>query len=81
MAAATFPDGTLPGPVEVAGIASNMFAAGQETTVRLIGAALRRIADEPELQARLRANRELIRRFVGRPRGSRARSRASSGCA
>jgi cytochrome P450 family 150 subfamily A5 len=64
MAAATFPDGTVPQPVEVARIAANMFTAGQETTVRLIGAALRRIADEPELQARLRANRELIPRFV-----------------
>jgi cytochrome P450 len=64
MAAATFPDGTLPEPIEVARIASNMFAAGQETTVRLIGAALRRIADDPELQARLRASRELVPRFL-----------------
>jgi cytochrome P450 len=64
MAAATFPDGRLPEPVEVARIASNMFAAGQETTVRLIGAALRRIADDPELQARLRADRALVPRFV-----------------
>ena len=64
MAAAAFPDGTVPEPIEVARIASNMFTAGQETTVRLIGATLRRIADEPELQARLRANRELIPRFV-----------------
>jgi len=64
MAAATFPDGRVPEPIEVARIASNMFTAGQETTVRLIGAALRRIADDPELQARLRAHRELIPRFV-----------------
>jgi cytochrome P450 len=64
MAAATFPDGRAPEPVEVARIAANMFAAGQETTVRLIGAALRRIADDAELQARLRANHELIPRFV-----------------
>jgi len=64
MAAATFPDGRVPEAVEVARIASNMFAAGQETTVRLIGAALRRIADNPELQGRLRASRELIPRFV-----------------
>jgi len=64
MAAATFPDGRVPEPIEVARIASNMFTAGQETTVRLIGAALRRIADDPELQARLRASPELIPRFV-----------------
>jgi cytochrome P450 family 150 subfamily A5 len=64
MAAAKFPDGTTPEPLEVARIAANLFAAGQETTVRLIGTLLRRIADEPESQARLRANRDLIARFV-----------------
>ena len=64
MAQALFPDGSVPEPIEVARIASNLFAAGQETTVRLIGTALRRIADEPETQAELRANRELISRFV-----------------
>jgi cytochrome P450 family 150 subfamily A5 len=64
MAAAKFPDGTTPEPREVARIASNLFAAGQETTVRLIGTLLRRIADEPETQARLRASRDLIPRFV-----------------
>jgi cytochrome P450 family 150 subfamily A5 len=64
ISAATFPDGTTPEPIEVARIVSNLFAAGQETTVRLLGAALRRIADEPETQARLRASRDLIPRFV-----------------
>jgi cytochrome P450 family 150 subfamily A5 len=64
MARALFPDGTVPEPIEVARIASNLFAAGQETTVRLIGTVLRRIADEPETQARLRASRDLIPRFI-----------------
>jgi cytochrome P450 family 150 subfamily A5 len=64
MAQAMFPDGTVPEPIEVARIASNLFAAGQETTVRLIGTALRRIADEPETQAQLRANRHLVPRFI-----------------
>ena len=64
MANAKFPDGGVPEPIEVARIASNLFAAGQETTVRLIGTALRRIADEPQTQALLRANRDLISRFV-----------------
>jgi len=64
MAQALFPDGTVPEPIEVARIASNLFAAGQETTVRLIATALRRIAEEPETQAQLRANRDLIPRFV-----------------
>jgi cytochrome P450 len=64
MAQALFPDGTVPEPIEVARIASNLFAAGQETTVRLIATALRRIAEEPETQAELRANRDLVPRFV-----------------
>jgi cytochrome P450 len=64
MAQALFPDGTVPEPIEVARIASNLFAAGQETTVRLIGTALRRIADEPETQALLRAHRDLVPRFI-----------------
>jgi cytochrome P450 len=64
MARSLFPDGTVPEPIEVARIASNLFAAGQETTVRLIGTVLRRIADEPQTQARLRASRDLIPRFI-----------------
>ena len=64
MAQALFPDGSVPEPIEVARIASNLFAAGQETTVRLIGTAMRRIADEPETQAQLRANRDLVPRFI-----------------
>ncbi len=64
MAAALFPDGTVPEPIEVARIASNLFAAGQETTVRLIGTVLRRIAEEPQTQALLRASRDLVPRFI-----------------
>jgi cytochrome P450 len=64
MAQALFPDGSVPEPIDLARIAANLFSAGQETTVRLIVSALRRIADDPALQAQLRANRELIPRFV-----------------
>ena len=64
MAQSTFPDGTVPEPIEVARIASNLFAAGQETTVRLLGTALQIIGDDPELQAALRADRSLIPRFL-----------------
>ncbi|WP_029431384.1 cytochrome P450 [Blastococcus sp. URHD0036] len=64
MAQSTFPDGTVPEPIEVARIASNLFAAGQETTVRLLGTALQIIAEDPELQKALRADRALIPRFL-----------------
>jgi cytochrome P450 len=64
MARATFPDGSLPTPLDVARIAANLFSAGQETTVRLLSTALRLICDEPGLQQRLREHRELIPRFI-----------------
>ena len=64
MAQATFPDGSIPEPVDVARIAANLFAAGQETTVRLLSTALRLICDQPGLQQQLRENRKLIPRFI-----------------
>ena len=64
MANATFPDGSIPEPIDVARIAANLFAAGQETTVRLFGTALQRIGDDPELQQLLRGHREHIPNFV-----------------
>jgi cytochrome P450 family 150 subfamily A5 len=64
MATATFPDGSTPEAIDVARIAANLFAAGQETTVRLFGTALQRIGDDQELQALLRERRDLIPNFV-----------------
>jgi cytochrome P450 len=64
MANATFPDGSVPDAIDVARIAANLFAAGQETTVRLFGTALQRIGDDQELQQLLRDHREHIPNFV-----------------
>jgi cytochrome P450 family 150 subfamily A5 len=64
MAQATFPDGTVPEPLDVARIAANLFEAGQETTVRLLGTTLRRIGDDPGLQRVLRQDRQLIGKFI-----------------
>ncbi len=64
LAATTFPDGELPEVIDVVRVASNLFAAGQETTVRLLGAALQLIGDRPELQQLLRERRELVPDFV-----------------
>ncbi|MEX2268188.1 MAG: cytochrome P450 [Acidimicrobiia bacterium] len=64
LAAATFPDGSLPEPGDVARIAANLFAAGQETTVRLLAAALQLIAERPELQQLLRDDRSRISNFI-----------------
>ena len=64
LAAATFPDGSTPDVIDVVRIAANLFAAGQETTVRLLGSAVQLIAERPDLQAQLRADRSLLPNFI-----------------
>jgi len=64
LATTTFPNGELPEVIDVVRVAANLFAAGQETTVRLLGAALRLIAERPQLQQLLRERRDLIPDFV-----------------
>ena len=81
LATATFPDGSLPEVIDVVRIAANLFAAGQETTVRLLGqraADPRRATRAP---GRSCATTATASRTSPRRRcGSRARSRATSGC-
>jgi cytochrome P450 len=64
LATATFPDGSLPEVIDVVRIASNLFAAGQETTVRLLATAFKLIGEQPDLQQLLRAQRDRIPNFV-----------------
>jgi cytochrome P450 len=64
LATATFPDGSLPEVIDVVRIAANLFAAGQETTVRLLAAALQFIGERGDLQRLLREQRDQISNFV-----------------
>lgn len=64
LATATFPDGTMPEVIDVVRVAANLFSAGQETTVRLLGTALQTIAEDPEVQQRLRDDHARISGFV-----------------
>ena len=80
VASATFPDGSTPEVIDAVCVAANLFAAGQETTVRLLSAAVMMIAEDPELQARLRADRNLLPASSRRRCASRVRSAATSGC-
>jgi cytochrome P450 family 150 subfamily A5 len=64
LASATFPDGSMPEVIDVVRVAANLFAAGQETTVRLLGASVQILAENQELQAQLRADRDLIPNFI-----------------
>ncbi len=64
LATATFPDGSLPPVEDVMKIASNLFAAGQETTARLLGTALMTLGERPGLQQQLRDDRGLVSAFI-----------------
>ncbi|MDG2029135.1 MAG: cytochrome P450 [Acidimicrobiales bacterium] len=64
MATASFPDGSTPEVKDVALLAANLFSGGQETTVRLLSFALRLIAERPDIQDRLRGDRDLIPNFI-----------------
>jgi cytochrome P450 len=64
LALATYPDGTTPEVTAVVRTATFLFAAGQETTARLLGAALMYLAEQPSLQDELRAHRDRITDFI-----------------
>jgi cytochrome P450 len=64
LATATFPDGTMPEVADVVRVATNVFSAGQETTVRLLSTALKVLGDNPDIQAKLRADRTLMPNFI-----------------
>jgi cytochrome P450 len=59
-----FPDGALPDVMDVVRIAAIVFAAGQETTARLLCAAMRVLAEQPALADQLRRDPEAIPTFV-----------------
>jgi len=64
MATATFPDGTVPEVKDVALLAANLFAGGQETTVRLLSFALRTLGERADIQKVLRDDRDKIPNFI-----------------
>ncbi|HEX3706412.1 MAG TPA: cytochrome P450 [Mycobacteriales bacterium] len=64
LATAVFPDGSTPEVKDAALIAANLFVGGQETTVRLLGFALRMLGERQDLQKVVRDERELVPNFV-----------------
>ena len=64
LALAKYPDGTTPDVTAVVRTATFLFAAGQETTARLLAAALKYLAENPATQDELRADRDLIPSFI-----------------
>ena len=64
LATATFPDGSTPEVKDAALIAANLFAGGQETTVRLLSFALQTLGERPDLQQLVREDRDRIPNFI-----------------
>lgn len=64
LATARYPDGTIPEVAVVVRTATFLFAAGQDTTARLITSALKVLGDDPALQQLLRDDPERIPGFL-----------------
>jgi cytochrome P450 len=64
LALATYPDGSTPDVVNVVRTATFLFAAGQETTARLLAVGLKYLCEYPELQDELRAHSDRIPGFI-----------------
>jgi cytochrome P450 family 150 subfamily A5 len=64
LASVRFPDGELPEVMDVVRLATILFAAGQETTARLLSAGMRILAEQPALAERLRRDPGAIPNFV-----------------
>ena len=64
LALSKYPDGTTPGEMEPVKTAMFLFAAGQDTSAKLIGNSLRRLCEDPALQAQLRADPSQIGPFL-----------------
>jgi cytochrome P450 len=64
MATVRFPDGELPEVMDVVRLATILFAAGQETTARLLLSGMRVLAEQPKLAEELRNDPTMIPNFV-----------------
>lgn len=60
LAHAVYPDGTEPRMQDLVTLGGFIFGAGQDTSAKLLGNAMRHIVDQPGLQDRLRADPKLI---------------------
>jgi cytochrome P450 len=63
-ATARYPDGSLPDPKDIINNAVFLFGAGQDTSAKLLGNAMKYIVEDPNLQKSLRQDRTLIPAFL-----------------
>jgi cytochrome P450 len=64
IANATLFDGSKPSLEQVVTIATFLFGAGQDTTAKVLASAVRVLAERPDIQAKVRADRSLLPDFI-----------------
>lgn len=64
LAAATYPDGSAPDVEDVVHLSTFLFAAGMETTTKLLSTGMRVMGERPDIQQSLRDNRAQIPSFL-----------------
>ena len=64
MAFARFPDGSTPDVIDVVRVATLLFAGGQGTSARFQIAMLKLLAEQPDLQQRVRDDRSVISNLI-----------------
>ena len=64
LAQAKYPDESMPDVIDVVRLATFLFAAGQETTTKLLTFAIQILGENPDLQTQLRGDRSLIPNFL-----------------
>ncbi len=64
LATASYPDGTLPDVAELVRLSTFVFGAGQDTTAKLLGNAMRFLIEVPGMQAQLRADPKQLPAFL-----------------
>jgi cytochrome P450 len=64
LANATYPDGATPDAIEIVKLATFLFGAGQDTSAKLLGNAMKFITEQPGLQDQLRENPALIPQLI-----------------
>lgn len=64
LASTTYPDGELPDVIEIVSLATFLFGAGQDTSAKLLGNAMRFLVEDKVLQQSLREDPSLIPNFI-----------------
>lgn len=64
LATSTYPDESLPDVGAIVRLATFLFGAGQDTSARLMGSALRILADDQDLQTQLRTDLRRVPDFI-----------------